>query len=70
MLVFVPESTQIQRVLLHSQQSQVLSHQTEVASSSLHVVQGVGTDCSQLAQSHLPHSTAHTHPFLDKTQEG
>ena len=67
LFVCVPESSQINGVLLRSQQSQVLPYQTQAASSGLHVVQGVSADCSQLAQSQLPQSTTHAQPILQRT---
>lgn len=68
LLVSVPKRTQINGVLLHSQQSEILPHESQVVSSGLHVDQGVRFDCGQLAQNHLPQSTAHTHPFLNRTR--
>lgn len=68
LFVSVPESAQINWILLYSQQSEILSQQTQREGPGLHVVQAVRSDCSQLAQSHLPQGTAHTHPFLDNTQ--
>lgn len=67
--VSVPESTQIKRVILHSQQSEILSHQTQAVSSVLQVVHGLRPNCCQLAQSHLPQDATHLHPFLDKRQD-
>lgn len=68
LLVSAPERTQMNRVLMYSLQSKVLPHQTQASSSGLHVDQVVRFDCSQLTQSHLPQGTAHTHPFLDRSQ--
>lgn len=67
--LLVPECTHVNGVLLHRQQFEVLSHQTQEASFHLHVVQGLKANCSQLAKSHLSQGTAHEHPFLDKKKE-